>query len=126
MSGLPPDDHRKLVGILARLGSPADGERAAAGLLATRLLGKHKLSWEDVMPLSLPSPTASRWYQETEQHDHRADASRCLNSGLQWKPHERKFLDQMRQQRRAPTDKQRGWLDGLVDRVARQEVDIDW
>jgi hypothetical protein len=46
---IPPDDRRKLEGIVARLASEHDGERAAAGLLLTRLLAKHKLRPEDML-----------------------------------------------------------------------------
>lgn len=47
---LAPAEHRRLVGILGRLGSDHDGERAAAGLLATRLLRDRGLSWDQVVP----------------------------------------------------------------------------
>lgn len=42
-------ERAKLVGILGRLGSDFDGERAAAGLLASRLLRDRGLSWDDVI-----------------------------------------------------------------------------
>ena len=47
---LPPTERRRLVGILGRLGSDHDGERAAAGLLATRLLRDRGLSWDEILP----------------------------------------------------------------------------
>ncbi|WP_284946727.1 hypothetical protein [Acidisoma cladoniae] len=45
-----PDTRRKLVGVLGLLASNHDGERAAAGLLATRLLKSAALTWEDIIP----------------------------------------------------------------------------
>lgn len=43
-------ERTKLVGILGRLGSDHDGERAAAGLLASRLLRSRGLCWDDLLP----------------------------------------------------------------------------
>jgi hypothetical protein len=52
---------------------------------------------------------------------HQQYARRCLSSPLiVWKPHERKFLEQMALQRRTPSQAQSDWLDGLVDRLARK------
>ncbi len=42
-------ERHRLVGILGRLGSDHDGERAAAGLLASRLLRDRGLSWDDLI-----------------------------------------------------------------------------
>ena len=47
--GLSPAERTKLVNILARLASPFDGERAAAGLLATRLLDAKRIRWDDLI-----------------------------------------------------------------------------
>jgi hypothetical protein len=46
---LSPAVREKLVKICARLGSDHDGERAAAGLLASRMLASEGLAWEDVI-----------------------------------------------------------------------------
>jgi hypothetical protein len=46
---LPEDDRRRVEGILARLTSEHDGERAAAGLLLGRLLAKHGKRPEDLV-----------------------------------------------------------------------------
>ena len=51
---LTPEDRRKLVGILGMLGSDQDGERAAAGLLATRLLKARGIGWDQVVGVTLP------------------------------------------------------------------------
>ena len=48
-SALSPSERNRLIGILARLASDFDGERAAAGLLATRLLRDRGLSWDDLI-----------------------------------------------------------------------------
>ena len=46
---LTPAELRKLVGILGRLGSDHDGERAAAGLLASRMLRAAGVGWDDLI-----------------------------------------------------------------------------
>lgn len=47
---LDPVSREKLVAILGMLASDFDGERASAGLLASRLLKDRGLRWEDVIP----------------------------------------------------------------------------
>lgn len=42
-------DVERLERILGLLGSDHDGERASAALAASALIGKHKLSWRDVI-----------------------------------------------------------------------------
>ena len=49
MTELTPAELNKLVAILGRLGSDFDGERAAAGLLASRMLRSKGLTWGDVV-----------------------------------------------------------------------------
>jgi hypothetical protein len=46
---LSSDDRRRLVNILGMLGSDHDGERAAAGLLASKLLKGNGIRWDDVI-----------------------------------------------------------------------------
>lgn len=54
---LPPALRNRLVGILGRLGSDHDGERAAAGLLASRMLRERGLSWDEVVATPDAAPT---------------------------------------------------------------------
>lgn len=49
MRDLTLEERTRLIGILGRLGSDFDGERAAAGLLASRLLRARGLTWEDLL-----------------------------------------------------------------------------
>ncbi len=44
----------RLAGIMARLASPFEGERAAAGLLASAFVERHGLGWSDVINLLGP------------------------------------------------------------------------
>ena len=45
---LTPRERARLAGILARLSSPYESERAAAGLLASAFVAKHGLAWADL------------------------------------------------------------------------------
>jgi hypothetical protein len=65
---LTPAELDRLRNICARLGSDFDGERAAAGLLATRLLKDKGLSWCDVV---MPTPPAP--YRPATEHTTRRD-----------------------------------------------------
>ena len=55
---LTPRDRARLSGILARLASPYDGERAAAGLLASAFIAKHGLAWTDLTATLQPAARA--------------------------------------------------------------------
>ncbi|APT48395.1 hypothetical protein BSA145_21245 (plasmid) [Bacillus safensis] len=56
MARLSPTQRAKLVKICGRLGSNHDGERAAAALLASRLLTEAGLDWEQVLSASAIEP----------------------------------------------------------------------
>lgn len=77
MPKLNAADRAKLAAILARLGSPYDGERAAAGLLADRFVRDRDLSWGDVLappasaeraaPDPHPEPAPEPWRVEAAE-----------------------------------------------------------
>ena len=52
---LSPRERARLAGILSRLSSSFDGERAAAGLLATEFVAKHNLAWSDLVDTLRPA-----------------------------------------------------------------------
>jgi hypothetical protein len=56
---LTPREKARLCGILARLASPYDGERAAAGLLASAFVAKHGLAWADLTETLRPASKAA-------------------------------------------------------------------
>ena len=56
---LTPRERARLAGILARLASPFESERAAAGLLASAFVAKHGLTWADLTILLQPLSGAS-------------------------------------------------------------------
>ena len=56
MTALAHSDTNKLIGILSRLSSDFEGERAAAGLLATRFIKDRGLGWQDILQPALPPP----------------------------------------------------------------------
>ena len=59
LQALTPRERARLAGILARLASPYESERAAAGLLASAFVAKHGLTWADLTTLLQPLPEAS-------------------------------------------------------------------
>lgn len=121
VSTLPKTDLDRLGKLLGLLGSNHDGERAAAALKATAFLSSRSLSWHDVVATLKAPPAIQSVCGSKVRSSHRADAKRCLSSGMLWKAHEREFLAQMLWQRRNPSPRQRDWLDGLLDRLDRQE-----
>jgi hypothetical protein len=130
---------RRLIGILGRLGSDADGERAAAGLLATQLLQRHGLSWGELLPIEFEpivwaSPKAARraaypeWYGGPPEPahvtlPHQRLAMLLAHSGFEWSASEREFLGSLMQWRSAPTQKQAAWLNKLEKRARQQRAD---
>ena len=56
---LTPREKARLSGILARLASPYDGERAAAGLLASAFVAKHGLAWADLAETLQPAAASA-------------------------------------------------------------------
>ena len=70
----------KLVAVLARLESPYDGERAAAGLIASKMLREAGVTWAEVIALSgrtpeLPRPRPHR--QRSTKQPWQEMAARC-------------------------------------------------
>ncbi len=126
MSALDSREVDRFGKILGLLGSNHDGERAAAALKATEFLTERKLGWYDVAEMLKRPPVVIQ--PVASSRSHHMDARRCLQSGIAWKAHELKFLQQMAVQLQRPSDKQRDWLDGLLDRVAktRGEADCDY
>ena len=59
VQALNPREQARLAAILARLGSPFEGERATAGLLASAFVAKHELTWSHLTSLLQPLPDAS-------------------------------------------------------------------
>ncbi len=55
---MTPRERAKLANILARLASPFESERAAAGLLASAFMAKHGLTWAELT--GVPQAGASR------------------------------------------------------------------
>ena len=61
---MTPRERTRLSSILARLASPYDGERAAAGLLANAFVAKHGLAWADLTATLQPATEASAALKE--------------------------------------------------------------
>lgn len=80
-------ERRRLVGILGRLGSDHDGERAAAGLLASRMLREAGLQWDDL----IGEPETSR-RRDVLPAGWRADLTLASRHASFCRPWEQNFL----------------------------------
>lgn len=140
MTALPPEDHRKLVGILGRLASDADGERAAAGILATQLISRHGVGWADLLaPAAFSNnpadPKAHRRAMYPDRagppvrakptREHQRIALRLLWSATEWSERETEFLSSMTERRDKLTDRQSAWLHDLEGKARRQRARRD-
>ncbi len=102
----------KLIGVLGRLGSPFDGERAAAGLLATRLLAGAGLTWD-----ALIGRNGQRPIRDRAAGEQRAAAIAACQQRHQWlTPWEREFLHGVRH-RRTLSAKQLAMLLQIADEL---------
>jgi hypothetical protein len=109
-------DREKLVRVLGMLGSAHDGEIAAAGRAADRLIREAGLRWPDVIVPRLSGPTRER---DPETF---GDA---LDYALQFAEHlsdwERSFLWSLRRQRSPISTKQAKILHQIIEKVRRAE-----
>jgi hypothetical protein len=99
---LAPADRVRLVNILGMLGSEHDGERASAGLLASRMLRDRGLQWIDLIgtpkrQIGVPPSYGATW---------RADLTLAQRHVSFTRPWERTFIASV-SQRHSLTPKQR-------------------
>ena len=113
----------KLAKVLALLGSPYDGERAGAALLADRLMREAGLTWRDLLsraavlagaaqPAPLSQPPADPWTRA------RWTLARLRRAKL----HEREFLADIAGRAGPLSWRQEAWLDALVQRAQAESV----
>lgn len=98
----------RLAGILARLDSPYDGERAAAGLLASRELRKLGLTWPELLCPRLQAPDPPAW---------RETVNACLARAAKLTAWEADFLAVLARYQINPSGRQMATLEGIADRV---------
>lgn len=102
---LSPTERTRLIGILGRLGSDHDGERAAAGLLASRMLRDKDLTWKDLLggaPMP-PAPLLEETFGLTPWRLQLNLAARHIHTLRSW---EQEFVRNLLTRRRPPTQKQ--------------------
>ncbi|MEG8220119.1 hypothetical protein OSJ57_05715 [Sphingomonas sp. HH69] len=111
----------KLAKLIPMLGSNHDGEIVGTAKAIRRTLENGGLDLHALAEAIGNPPVVYRTEPARAEpsRSHQMDARRCLQSGIVWKPHEAEFLRQMASALRRPTEKQRDWLDGLLDRAAR-------
>jgi len=123
-SELSPGERNKLLGVLGRLSSPFDGERAAAGLLATRLLEGRDLTWSDVIGTpALPTPSDSQRPTSPPPRPTGTDLelANLLNfvrrNSARLNEKEAAFIGQVSNWRGPVSDRQRKWLGDIAARL---------
>lgn len=97
---IPPEAAEKLVKVAGLLASDAEGERATAALMGTKLLAKYGLAWADVITArALPAPDATPGAAarpERRYRPHRHDSGRrplSLSDAVSFLNHHRAVLD---------------------------------
>ncbi|MGO8840922.1 MAG: hypothetical protein ACLQF1_07260 [Methyloceanibacter sp.] len=113
MTEIDPASAERLVKLLGMLGSDHDGERAAAGALADRLLREQGLSWYDLLRPHLPED----W---TPAETFRDKLDLLLDHRDLLTPWERQFVDGVIGFRRV-SPKQIAVIDRLVAKVEASE-----
>ena len=112
------DDRRKLVGILSRLASDHDGERAAAGLLATRLLKSRGLGWDQIIDTGVSPPRHDQWdAPPPPPFPWRVQAEMCRAQSDLLSGREVEFLTSLQRWTGALTGKQAAWLERIVAKI---------
>lgn len=107
---LEAHDRTRLANILGMLGSEHSGERAAAGLMASRLLRDRRLTWHDVVGAP-PAPPGTSW---------RALVAACQCEPDKLTAWEAEFLASLTVSTWSTlTDKQSAALQKIADRVLR-------
>ena len=123
---LNQNNAERLVKVLNLLSSPYDGERAAAGAAATRILKDLGLSWGEVIRAPAPSivpgegrpPGAPAW-RNGDATDYRRMARFCWNHRWGLSARDQQFIQSMLALRGEPSEAQQRWLCSLYSRVFR-------
>lgn len=118
MNAYSPDLASRLVKFCGLLGSDHAGERAAAGLKASKLLIEHGLTWGDVIAPgfriedrsaassgSWPDPKPAKYLRP-----HQREAWLLMASGYPWDEWKSDFLRNMRERKDPLTSKQESKL----------------
>ena len=117
---LTPAEANRVINLLSRLASDHDGERAAAGMLVTRLIKGKGLQWSDLIQ---PALTYAPPLPETEMPHHwRRQATRCLACEDLLTAWEISFLNSVLYRSRQDflTAKQLETLDTITANIARR------
>ena len=117
LSPLTPPERTRLVGILGMLGSAHDGERAAAGLLAARLLRDRGLCWDDLILVGGGAQRVPGIAQEERSAwpPGQDNLVLCLRWLGELSPWEISFVSDLRRKRRPLTPAQAAKLAQIAD-----------
>ena len=109
-------ERNRLIGILGRLGSDFDGERAAAGLLASRMLRSAGLTWEKLLSQEPTLVVSGAGMDEPHPSD---DLALCRRHRDELTPWEQNFCQSLAGRTRRSA-KQLGILQGIADALRRR------
>src|SRR4051794_28538589 len=116
-AALSPVELDRLRNILARLSSDFDGERAAAGLLATKMLKAKGMTWADiVLPASAPPSSEASQAMWSYRSPWQQVVRDCLARPGSLRPWEKEFLPSLLGFHRLSA-KQRSCLVDIATRV---------
>jgi hypothetical protein len=110
------DERHKFVSILARLASDFDGERAAAGLLGTRMLQSKGLAWADLIVQPKISAPGRMGMSEPPTNGWHSELAICTRHIAMLTPWERTFIAGL-QHSRLKSVKQRAILAKIAAKV---------
>ncbi|PEQ12688.1 hypothetical protein B2G71_10300 [Novosphingobium sp. PC22D] len=117
-----PRDIERIAKLIAMFDSDQAGERNAAFNKLTEYCSARSISLVDIGERLKRSSVIERQSAPVVRTgSHRLDAQRCLNSGIRWKVHERKFLEDMEREGSRPSDKQKEWLKNLCRRMGQHQ-----
>ena len=119
-SPLSPTELRRLVGVLGRLGSDHDGERAAAGLLASRMLRAAGLGWDDLLLSDARQSPGGTQEERTPPPPPGGDLATCLKWLGELTAWETNFVTDLRRRPRPLSPAQLAKVRQLADSLRRR------
>lgn len=113
---MPPDTASRLIRVLGMLGSAHEGERAAAGLMAHRIVSRAGLTWEDALAPLLAQKAEEPSVEAFEGFgDFKCAVTFCLANSAKISEWDFEFLNSLRRFKKIST-KQRAVLARIVSK----------
>jgi hypothetical protein len=117
MNLLPDGVLDRLIKLSGMMSSTFDGERATAAAMATELLRRHGLSWQDVLQASATGATGATG-RPSPPRDWRVCVAECQRRSGELSQWENRFLADLRRWRGVLSPKQRAKLRTICEALA--------